>query len=247
MYRLQEGYSELKKNDKTFEICRNLLANNKTLLIFPEAICIQEKRLKPLKKGLSRIIFQTEESFGFTKDVLIVPIGLNYSDAKSFRSKLFIDCGDPISIKEYEERYKQDKVRTINEFTKALEQKITERLIIIKNKENDDMVNALMQIYLNDWMKEKNADINDSYYQYQSEREIVAMVNMIDVEYPELTLSLRNKTSHYTKLLAKAGLQDSLLHPDAVSKMNFGTFLLESITIYLCMPIYWLGLLVNYQ
>ena len=36
MFRLQEGYGEIKKNDKIFEECRNLLANNKALLMFPE-------------------------------------------------------------------------------------------------------------------------------------------------------------------------------------------------------------------
>jgi len=45
MFRLQEGYSEIKKNNKTFEECKDLLSKNKALLIFPEAICIPEKRL----------------------------------------------------------------------------------------------------------------------------------------------------------------------------------------------------------
>ena len=246
MYRIQEGYAELKKNDKKFEECRTLLANNKILLMFPEGICIQERRLRPLKKGVARIIFQTEESFGFNKDVLVIPIGLNYTDAKRFRSKLFIDCGEAISIKEYEERYKQDKVRTINEFTKVLEQKMAERMIIIKNKENDDLITALEQMYVNEWMREKGVNVNNIEHQYEAVRDVTAMVNVMDVEEPELILSLREKTSDYMKMLKKNGLRDHLLEPDTISKMNFGTFILEYLIIYLCMPVYWFGLLVNY-
>ena len=41
-----------------------------------------------------------------------------YSEAKKFRSKLFINFGDPVSIKKYEEAYKLDKVKAINEFRK---------------------------------------------------------------------------------------------------------------------------------
>ena len=246
MYRIQEGYAELKKNDKTFEECRNLLANNNIILMFPEGICIQERRLRPLKKGLSRIIFQTEESFDFKKDVLVIPIGLNYTDAKRFRSKLFIDCGEAISISQYEESYKKDKVRTINEFTKVLEQKMAERMIIILNKENDELITALEQIYVKEWMIEKKVNINNLECQYETVKEVVAMVNMMDKETPELVSSLRVKTSSYIKTLNKNGLRDHLLHPETISKMNFSTFLIECIIIYLCMPIYWFGLVVNY-
>ena len=246
MYRLQEGYAEVKKNDKTFEVCRTLLSDNKTILMFPEGICIMERRLKPLKKGLSRIIFQTEESFDFKKDVLVVPVGLNYSDAPKFRSKLFIDCGEPISIKEYEERYKQDKVRAINEFTKVLEQKMSERLIIIKNKDNDALVTALEHIYLNEWMREKKVDINNLECQYEAIRDMAAMVNMMDEEERELVQSLREKTADYIKLLYKNKLRDHLLHPAAISKMSFKSFMLDCFIIYSGMLFYWAGMLVNY-
>jgi 1-acyl-sn-glycerol-3-phosphate acyltransferase len=118
MYRIQEGYSEVKKNDKTFEECRQLLTDDKIILMFPEGICIQERRLRPLKKGLARIAFQTAASFDFSKDILIVPIGINYSDAKNFRSKAVLDFGKPVSILEYKASYQTDNVRAINEFTK---------------------------------------------------------------------------------------------------------------------------------
>lgn len=246
MYRIQEGYAELKKNDKTFEECRRLLSENKVLLMFPEGICVQERRLRPLKKGLSRIIFQTEESFDFKKDVLVIPIGLNYSDAKRFRSKLYIDCGDPISLKEYEQRYKEDKVRAINEFTKVLEQKMAERLIIIKHPINDALVTALEQIYLNEWMRDKKQDVRDMEVQYNAVREVAAMVNTMEEERPELVASLREKTAAYTEMLDNEGLRDHLLNPDTISNMSIKTFMLESFIIYVGMPVYWFGLLVNY-
>ncbi len=246
MYRIQEGYSELKKNDKTFEICRTLLADNKTLLMFPEGICIQERRLRPLKKGLARIIFQTEETFDFKKDVLVVPIGLNYSDAKRFRSKLFIDCGDAISIKDYEEQYRKDKVRAINDFTKALEVKMAERLIIIDNKENDELVSAVEQIYMNDLLKEKKWKTTNLKSQYSAAREITEMINQTEKLRSDLTASLREKAVPYLNLLRENGLRDHLLSPDTISRMNMKTFLLEFIIVFFGLPLYWFGMATNY-
>jgi glycerol-3-phosphate O-acyltransferase/dihydroxyacetone phosphate acyltransferase len=246
MYRIQEGYAELKKNDKTFEECRRLLDANKTLLLFPEAICVQERRLRPLKKGLARIIFQTEESFDFKKDVLVVPIGLNFSEGKRFRSKLFIDFGDPLSIKEYEERYKQDKVRAINEFTKTFEQKLAEHMLIIKDPKNDALVAGVEEIYLQQWVKSRTGDIKNLEQQYEASREIADMVNKLDEKNPEVTTLLKEKITSYIEKLKSNKLRDHLLHPDNINKMNGRTFLLDYIVIYFGMPLYAFSLLFNY-
>lgn len=246
MYRLQEGYSELKKNDKTFEECRTLLSGNKTLLLFPEAICIQEKRLQPLKKGLSRIVFQTEEIFDFKKDVLIIPVGLNYSNAKKFRSRLFLNFGDPISIKKFEELYKQDKVRAINDFTKELEQEIRKLIIIINNKENDELVEGINEIYLHYWMKDKLYDLKNIEKQFYASKEITEMINYLDAENAALIESLKKKIIPYLKQLQKHNLRDHVLRPEIINKMNIGNFLLDFFIIWFGMPFYFLGLIMNY-
>jgi len=246
MYRLQEGFGEIKKNNKTFEECRRLLAANKAILLFPEAVCIQERRLRPLKKGLARIMFQTEESFEFKKDVLVIPVGLNYSNAKQFRSKLFIDFGDPISVKEYEERYTQDKVRVINEFTKTFEQKLSEHLLIIKDPKNEKLVEGIEEIYLQQWMADKKLDGKSLEQQYEASKEIADMVNKLDEKNPEVTLLLKEKTTTYLDKLKSNKLRDHLLRPENIDKMNIGMFLFEYIIIYFGMPIYALCLLFNY-
>ncbi len=246
MYRIQEGYSELKKNDKIFEECRNLLSNNKTLLLFPEAICIQEQRLQPLKKGLARIIFQTEELFDFKKNVWIVPVGLNYSNAKKFGSRLFINIGEPISILKYEEQYKQDKAKTINEFTKLLEQEMAKLIIVISNKENDKLVEELTEIYLYHWMKSENYDPNDIEKQYYASKEIADMINYHDKENPALVENLRKEVTSYCRQLQKLGLCDYLLRPEVIHKMNLWKFFLDAFILFFGMPLYILGLVTNY-
>jgi glycerol-3-phosphate O-acyltransferase/dihydroxyacetone phosphate acyltransferase len=246
MYRLQEGYAELKKNDKTFEECKQLLTNNKTILLFPEAICVYERRLRPLKKGVARIVFQTSDSFDFNKDIKVIPVGINYTAGKRFRSKVFIDIGKPLSVKEYDLQYKQDKVKTINSFTKVLEEKMSEHVINIENPVNDELVIGIEEIYTHQWLKDKKKSDNKLAYQYEAAKEIVDMVNSLDKNEPELIVSLRTKIPNYLKLLKSNGLRDHLLRPDVISKMNVGTFILEYIIIYLGMPIYFLGLIMNY-
>ena len=246
MFRLQEGYSEIKKNDKSFEECRNLLANNKSILIFPEAICIQKRRLQPLKKGLSRIVFQTEENFEFKKDVCVIPVGLNYSNPSKFRSKLFMEIGKPISIQKYEEQYKQDKAKAINSFTKSLEQEMSKLLVIIKNPDNDKLVADIEAIFMHQWLKEHRKNEKNIEDQYRASKSIADMVNYLDEQNPNLIESLTTKVLTYTKKLKKYNLRDHLLRPESVNKMNIGTFILEFLMLWIGMPVYAIGLAMNF-
>jgi len=246
MYRMQEGYSEVKKNDKSFEECRNLLANNKALLLFPEAICVQQKKLQPLKKGLARILFQTEELFDFKKDVLVVPVGLNYSDPKNFGSKLFVNFGSAISISNFEKDYRQDKVRTINDFTKHLEQEMKKLIITVNNTENEELLQGIIEICLDQWMDEKNYKLKNLEKQFIVSKEIAEMINFIAFENPNAIESLKKLIFPYIKDLENLKLQDNLLRPETINKMNPQKHFLDFFITCLGMPIYIIGLAVNY-
>ncbi len=246
MYRMLEGYAEIKKNDKTFEECRRLLTTDKVVLIFPEGICIQDRRLVPLKKGLSRIVFQTEETLDFKKGVMVIPVGLNYSAAYKFRSKFFIDIGKPITVQEYAERYKLDKVRTINDFTKVLESKMKEHLVIINNKDCDEMMDALEEIYLDEWVHHNGGNSADMQQQYIATRQLAEMINFLELNHSSLLNTLKEKTGVYMQQLKEMDLRDHLLRPEKISKMNFGSFVLESQLILWGSIIYLIGLITNY-
>ena len=246
MYRMQEGYAEIKKNDKSFEECKTRLSKNQIILIFPEGIANHERRLFPLKKGLSRIALQAFESFKYEKNILVVPVALNYVAQTRFRSKVFIELGHPISVKEYESKYKLDKVRTINEFTKNLNEKLSQYVQHINNPENDQLVADMEKIYTYQLLKEKELNVNMLVNHGVASDEIIEMVNFFDSSNPELISSLKTKLRNYIQLLTKNRLRDHLLREESINKMNFGTFLIEYLIIYLGMPVYLIGLLLNF-
>lgn len=246
MYRMQEGYAEIKKNDKSFEECKTRLSKNEIILIYPEGIANHERRLFPLKKGLSRIALQTLESLNYEKDILVVPIAMNYVAQTRFRSKVFIEVGEPISVKSFETKYKLDKVRTINEFTKNLEEKLLGYVHHINNPDNDQLVADIEEVYTVQLLKEKELNVKMLVNQAVATGEIIKMVNVLDVNKPELVSSLKTKLRNYIELLTQNQLRDHLLREESINKMNFGTFILEYLIIYLGMPIYLIGLLLNF-
>ena len=57
----------------------------KTILIFSEGNTRMQKKLAPLQKGLARLAFGAYAEKN-VQDIQIVPVGVNYSNGKLFRS-----------------------------------------------------------------------------------------------------------------------------------------------------------------
>jgi 1-acyl-sn-glycerol-3-phosphate acyltransferase len=245
MYRMMEGYGEIKKNDKTFEQCRQLLADDKALLLFPEAICILERKLRPLKKGLSRIVFQTEENFDFKKNVWIVPAGINYTKANRFRSKVFVEFGKPMSLKDYEEKYKQDKVRTINEFTRALEERMKEHLVIVDDNDNEKVHEVIEELYTNEYLKTKKLSPSKLENQYEASKYFGAVVNYVAEHESPLLIDLKEKLIDYNRRVRGNELRDHLLRAENIHKMNFLKFVADFFVLWFGVPFYLFGLVTN--
>jgi 1-acyl-sn-glycerol-3-phosphate acyltransferase len=245
MYRIQEGYGELKKNDKTFEECYQRLGDNGGLLLFPEALCIWGRRLRPLKKGTARIVFQTEENWNFKKEILVFPVGLNYEDGSRFRSRFYIHIGKPLSTSNYEAMYRENKVKAINQFTRDLETEMAKLLVFINNPENEQMVSCIEEIYTREWLEE-GKDENSVRDRYYASREIAEMVNDLEKSDPEKLAGFRTKIVNYNRRVRGNDLRDHLFIPEKINKMNMGTFLLEYFLLFFGFPFYWLGLLFNW-
>ena len=246
MYRIQEGFAEVKKNDKTFEECKKLLSENKAILLFPEAICVQERRLRKLRKGLARILFISEEEFDFKKEVLVVPVGLNYSDPAKLRSKLFIDFGKPVTVCDYIEKYKNDKVRTINEFTQFLEDKIRETLVVIDDPANDELMKCMEEMFLHPLMKENGFDAHDPEKDHIVTKQLGDAINLIGKSFPDRFHSFREKVTAYVRELHARRLRDHLLRTGSIEAMSTLSFIKDFLIIWFGMPLYVAGMFMNY-
>ncbi len=105
IYRLQEGQSQLEKNQKTFEECHQLLEQGEAILIFAEGISLIDKKIRPLKKGLPRIAFGAERKNDFKLGTNILPLGINYQKAKCFHNSLWLSFKEPIVLSKFSSDY----------------------------------------------------------------------------------------------------------------------------------------------
>lgn len=100
IYRMRDGRDKLSKNDAVFDACARILNKGEALVLFPEGNHNLQRRVRPLSKGFTRVLFRALELYP-DLDVQIVPVGLNYRDALTFPDAASVYYGKPISVGEF--------------------------------------------------------------------------------------------------------------------------------------------------
>jgi len=134
VYRMRDGFSNLSKNDVTFNRCAEVMAEGSGILLFPEGNQDEVHYLRPLSKGIARIALGSQESIG--NSIHIIPIGLNYFNHFSSGRKLVINYGKSFPTSEFKEEYKANKNKAYRKFMQKLKPAMLDTLIIPTESED---------------------------------------------------------------------------------------------------------------
>ena len=145
IYRFADGFKNLRANESTFNDCYKRLANNEILVVYSEGNTLQEKRLRPIQKGLARIAYGALDAFPEMKNLCIVPLGVNYTHPNDFRSEVFVEAGYPIELNEYYARYKEDNVKAISDLTRTVEEAMKPLVIHVNHDDDLPLLESLWQ------------------------------------------------------------------------------------------------------
>jgi 1-acyl-sn-glycerol-3-phosphate acyltransferase len=100
VFRIRDGWSTLQGNQQSFSYCREVILNNETLLLFPEGNHDLRRRLRPLSKGFTRIVYDV-----LSRDpdsmLVIIPVGLNYENHQAYKTSVSVYYGEPILAKNF--------------------------------------------------------------------------------------------------------------------------------------------------
>lgn len=140
VYRTSEGTHNLEKNYQTFDSCKDIFRQNGMVLIFSEGLCINEWRLRPLKKGTARLALQCWEN-GIPLRVL--PVGINYSSFYRIGKNVFINLGELITSDAID--FSQSEGQKLNVFTDRLEKALQPLVYDIPLKDRSEQKKVLVR------------------------------------------------------------------------------------------------------
>lgn len=247
IFRMQDaGKDGLMKNNETYQSVNKLLSRNKKIIIFAEGICIQERRLRPLKKGVPRMVFGAMNEFDLN-DLTVVPIGINYSNPSQFRSKVFFNIGEPIHINDYMSSYQLAPAKTMNSFLVDLAAKMKSLIIHINHIRSETVIGHLEIILKSDYFKKNKWNVDDVEHDFLFSMQLVDVINKAEDHCPEVVAVLTKKTCTYFEQLEKHNLRDWLVDPHfQLIKFPYLKVILQWCLIIISLPIYIIGLLTNF-
>ena len=243
VYRMRDGYGNLRKNEEIFKKCANVLSRNNCLVIMPEGNHGEGKRLRSFGKGVVRVALASEEIHNNKLDLKIVPVGIEYKDVKKFRSRLLINFGKPISVSDYYELYSESNQKGFKALNEKIREELIQVMIHIETEEIHDLLVRLRDIY-NPRMREK-LNISDTSYLsvFKADKKMVEIFEESHKVNPEKSDFLSKTTKDYFKGLKILNLRDNVL-----SKKHYSFFrlLFSFLILLLLMPFQIIGLINNY-
>ena len=246
IFRIQDAGKEgLKKNDETYERVNTLLNRNNKIIIFAEGLCIMERRLRPLKKGVPRMVFGAMEEYKL-EDLTVVPVGINYSNPSQFRGKIFCNIGPPMKVNDYMEAYKVAPAKTMNQFLADLAPRMKELIVHIDHKHTEEVISHIEDIYRQEYFRKEKLNLKDVEHDFIFSNKVVEVINKAESTHPEKVAALGEKTKVYMDELKKQQLRDWLIDPARQSSVSYSMLILRVLLLVLSLPLYVRGLLGSY-
>ena len=134
VYRVSEGVENLEENYKTFEQCKDIFKQKGVVLIFSEGRCINEWRLRPLKKGTARLAISSWQE-GI--NVKVLPVAINYSSFKRFGKNIKLFFGDTITKENID--YNDSHGNAIRQFNETLKPQLSKYVFEIANDDKEKL------------------------------------------------------------------------------------------------------------
>jgi len=242
IFRIRDGYSELKKNDAILSKTIDVLNAGNGIVIFPEGNHEWKHKLRPFKKGHARIAFQTAEANDFKADLKIIPVGLNYSDYTQIRSDLTINIGKPVSVSEFYPLYQDSPAKAINALNEKLYNQLSPVMLNITNEADYEMIDFMSQFYCGKMSKKmgfKSCRHSDGF---TVKKEIISLLEKASTKKNETFQELLPVYETYTDLLRKTEIKSNFPEEEELKFINIfhTTFILA-----VGLPFYLYGIINN--
>lgn len=241
VYRTRDGVDTKESNDEIFKRTVELLHAGTPLAMMPEGVHSPIKRLQPLKKGICRIAFMAAEATQFDRELLIVPVGLDYTNRDHAGTHLLINYGKPIRVSDYYELYRENQQQAIVQLRNDLAEAMKTEMIHVEQEAYYQAILSAAQIALGRYLREENIK-PDRLRNFRALQHILNHLNQA-IEVDSLNPGhLQEAVSSYQRMLDHEKMQDVLLAKKAVA---WPVLFVKAIAALLLLPLQLYGMVTN--
>jgi 1-acyl-sn-glycerol-3-phosphate acyltransferase len=229
-----DGQTTGVNNGDSFEACYRVLEETKTLVIFPEGNSFQERGLRELKTGTARIALEVQQRNGGKLDLVIVPVGLFYTQAHRFRSSVLVNVGEPIRVDEYFEQYAINSKLAAHGLTDEFRKIMEALLVLTSGAEREKLLEELIRILYNG----DSDSVEQHAERLRTLDEILANTQLTD---PDRSLQIQNLIQAYVSEKEQLSLRDEYIGKQGNRIRFLGKTALSVLFLILGLPFFLFG------
>ena len=232
VYRRIDADGDMSKNLETFRVCRELLAQNRCIAVFPEGISHDETKLKPIKTGAARIAlgalgvqdsrfqipnskFEIQDSTDKTTahrspltahlDLKIMAVGLFYTSKTAFRSEVLIRYGEIFDVEPVEPDENGEPPRAeVEKLTDKIERSLRRATLNLESAEELDTVLKAEALFSSVY---KNLLFKQTLtHSFQRLQDLAEKYKLLGANEPEKMRRLNEKITAYENDLKTSGV-----------------------------------------
>lgn len=207
LYRRIDAGEDVSKNQKTFELCQNLLQKGGAIALFPEGVSHNSPKLMLLKTGAARIalgaisVDQGDKPF----DLKIVPVGLFYTSKTTFRSEALLHFGESFQVLPVElDESGQPPREAVKDLTDKIEKALREVTVNAESEAELETANKAGELFSSVYeginFERTLADRFDFLKRYTTEKSKIQKDNLEDE-------NLKQRISKYENRLRELNIE----------------------------------------
>lgn len=209
-YRIRDGYENLDKNKASFEEADNVLINNATLAIMPEGNQGDEKKIRPLGKGIFRIAFSAQQKLPIGKSVKIIPVGIDMGHLVKFGEHIIIQVGKPIDVLDYMQMYEENQVEAINQLRTKLKDEMGSLVQNLSTNKYYTCFETTIDVVEHRMLQELELSDN-TINRFYAGQKIAKLLVELEKDHPEEIEKLDSLSKPYRAGLEKVNLRSHTL------------------------------------
>ena len=243
VYRIRDGKDNLSNNEEIFAQVIQLLENNQTIALFPEAAHSGKRQMLPHKKAIPRIALEAEAKNDFKLDLQIVPVGITYSHYWKFNRSLIIQYGQPIQVKDYWIDYELNSQKAMLDLRDEIHRKLVSLILQIDSKTSYPEIENIRQLVEKEYSQRRFFCKNSSLQLFYAEKELISKLEQLEELQPQDFNNLIAATRRYLSEIEKDNVSDAQI--ENAEKASWRK-VFRSITLaILTLPIFVFGFTFN--
>lgn len=188
-------------NKGAFAKSQRFISEGGCLYIAPEGGSDMERRVRPFKTGTARIALGAAANAGFDTELRILPVGLTYDSAPSFRSRMTVCAAPPILLRDYKSLYEESPKAAAKQLTEDLEQAVRNCTVDTRGPEEDALV------LLAEEMLRNSGPLNGEAHFYRT-KQWIANFRAWEEQAPEASAAFARAAEAYRLALKQARTTD---------------------------------------